>query len=126
MEGTGKGTKYLRSGVTSYVADTRISGYTVVVTETLTSSLMASALTAVPVTWGFWDCCRLATAAEMADAHQSCARCATVMTAKVGSGTVAGRMIGRRAWPTDDFDWEGPFCQKCNRALGEAEGYGAD
>jgi hypothetical protein len=95
-------------------------------TETLTSSLMASALTVVPVTWGFWDCCRLATADEMATAHGACVRCDTVMVAKVGIGHVPGRMVGRRAWPTDEFVFEGPYCQKCNRALGEAEGYGKD
>jgi hypothetical protein len=81
----------------------------------------------VPADWGWYDCVRLATPAEMAAAGNRCADCAVLLTAKLGSGFVPGKMVGRRPGPDHAWTWpEGPLCQACDKAHAVRDGLTVD
>ena len=96
-------------------------------TETLTSPSLSDLLKPVPADWGVFDCARLATAAEFAEAGGKCFDCGEKIADKYGpiSG-VTGTVLGFRFSPTDLWVWYGPLCRSCDIAHSIADGYGKD
>ena len=92
--------------------------YTANVTETLTFPLVA-----VAADWSHFDCQRLATEAEMAEAKGCCSECGVRMVAKVGGAPVAGTVIGYRFGPDTMWVWTGVLCRDCEIAAAIADGY---
>ena len=89
-------------------------------TETQTFQVTADGFTLdfAPADWGFYDCARLATHAEMTAAGCQCTECGVPLEAKHEGGM--GKMIGWRIDPDNEWTWLGPWCKKCDIADYEA------
>ena len=90
-------------------------------TKTLSPPSLASLLEPVPATWGFYDCQRDATAAELAATNNHCAECGVTLVDKYGS--LHGTVIGRRGGRDEAFVFCGALCRKCDIAHSIADGF---
>ena len=89
----------------------------------LTGVLAAAAAVPHGPEWGWYECQRLATPAEMAETGNHCAECGVLLTAKVGGGLVQGTVVGYRAHREAPWGWTGPLCRPCDVAHAVADGY---